>query len=243
MQSKASLALAACLSLSALGADAALVSRGHGMVYDTVRDLTWLADMNHARTSGYAAIGSAPVGYFYDANAVWTDGRMGYNAARAWADSLVFGGYSDWRLPTLNDGDTSCSQSVDMGAFGRQYLGFNCRGGELSGLFVTEFGNGAGESVTAQAGDTDTQKANLALFSNVQSAYWSDTGYAPTSLNAWLFDTSNGEQRFEGKSAMLHAVAVRRGDVGAMASVPEPQGLALVALALGAAGLAGRRRA
>lgn len=52
MQSLSRLALAAALSVAALSAQAALVDRGSGMIYDTTRNITWLADMNHARTSG-----------------------------------------------------------------------------------------------------------------------------------------------------------------------------------------------
>lgn len=37
--------------------DAALVDRGGGMIYDTDRDITWLQDMNYAKTSGYDADG------------------------------------------------------------------------------------------------------------------------------------------------------------------------------------------
>lgn len=40
-------------------AHAALVDRGGGMVYDTTRNITWLADMNYARTSGYSGAGVA----------------------------------------------------------------------------------------------------------------------------------------------------------------------------------------
>ena len=52
MQSLSRLALAAALSVAALSAQAALVARGGGMIYDTTRNITWLADMNYARTSG-----------------------------------------------------------------------------------------------------------------------------------------------------------------------------------------------
>ena len=50
-KSWAAAAAAAVLALSG-AALAALVARGGGMIYDTTRNITWLADMNHARTSG-----------------------------------------------------------------------------------------------------------------------------------------------------------------------------------------------
>ena len=50
-------------------AQAALVDRGGGMIYDTTRNITWLTDMN-------------------------VNGRMTWYAATAWADNLVYGGFS-----------------------------------------------------------------------------------------------------------------------------------------------------
>ena len=35
-------------------ADAALIDRGAGLIYDTDRDITWLQDGNYAFTSGYS---------------------------------------------------------------------------------------------------------------------------------------------------------------------------------------------
>ena len=219
------------LGLAALvgGAQASLVNRGGGMIYDTTRNITWLADMNYAATQ-YAATGGAQG----DA-----DGYMTWDVASAWAESLVYGGYSDWRLPTLNPLDTTCSSNLDPGGgFPLQYFGTGCTGGELSGLFVTDLGNRADESVLDQAGDTDEQIANLALFSNVQSSvYWSGTVYAPRPTVVWDFYTNAGFQSGAVKRLEFHAVAVRPGDV----NVPEPQTLALTLLAAGAGALVRRR--
>lgn len=68
------------MSFSAHGA---LVDRGGGLVYDTDRNITWLADGNYAMTSGYDA-----------------DGLMWDYQFWSWASNLSYGGYSDWRLPT-----------------------------------------------------------------------------------------------------------------------------------------------
>ncbi len=165
-----------------------------------------------------------------------------WDAAVLWADTLVYGGYNDWRLPTLNPSDTTCSKNFDPGgSFGLQYLGTGCTGGELSHLFVTDLGNQAFTSVLDQVGDTAEQIANLALFSNVQSfVYWSGTEYAPSPSFAWTFLTGDGRQGFGDKDVALFAVAVRPGDVAA--AVPEPQSLALVLLALGAAVAVRRKR-
>jgi hypothetical protein len=227
--SKTWVAAAATVALSG-AAQATLINRGGGMIYDTTRDITWLADMNYANTSGHTGPG------------VNADGTMTWAAATAWANNLVYGGFSDWQLPTLNPVDTSCSQHLDPGGgIPLQYYGFNCTGGELSGLFITDLGNKAGESVLNQVGDTAEQIANLALFSNVRtSAYWSGAEYAPSPGVAWSFYTFDGFQTYDVKSVRLYALAVRPGDVAA--AVPEPRTLALILLALGAMTLARRTR-
>lgn len=106
-------AAAAMLALSG-AAQSALINRGGGMIYDTTANITWLADMNYAYTSGYVASGVAP-GSAHGENTIWTDGRMSWAAAKNWADNLVYGGFSDWRLPTLSPSDTTCSDSYDAG--------------------------------------------------------------------------------------------------------------------------------
>ncbi len=197
---------------------AALVDRGGGMIYDTTRNITWLADMNYAKTSGHTGAG------------VNTNGTMNWDAAVAWADNLVYGGFSDWRLPTLNPADTTCS------------IGYDCTGSELSGLFVTDLGNKAFQSVLNPVDDTVEQIANLALFSNVQSTgYWSGLEFAPNPDFAWAFLTFQGSQSVLAKNNGLFAVAVRPGDV--VSEVPEPQTLALMLLALGATAVVRRKRA
>ena len=194
-------------------AHAALFDRGGGMIYDSTRNLTWLADMNYAKTSGYNI-----------------SGLMTWAAANTWADNLVFGGYDNWRLPTAlnSDGSGPCA-------------GFNCTGGELSGLFITDLGNKAGENVTNPAGDTPEQIANLALFSNLICCLrWTSTPHPSLANSAMSFDSSNGSQGTLGMSLGLYAVAVRPGDV---AAVPEPQAYLLMLLGLGVmAGVAKRQR-
>lgn len=214
-------AAAAMLALAgtAQASPMTLVDGGLG-VLDSSTNLEWTANMN-------------------------LGGQMTWAAANAWIATLNssnYAGHNDWRLPTLNPSDTSCSNSFNPGGgFLTQYYGYGCTGGELSGLFVTDLGNKAIESVLNQVGDTAEQIANLALFSNVQSGvYWSSTDYAADPSLTWTFDTTFGFQSFFAKNVSLYAVAVRPGDVAV--SVPEPQTLALALLALGATVAARRRR-
>lgn len=69
-------------------AQAALYDRGNGMIYDDVLNITWLQDANYAQTSGYDS-----------------DGVMTWDEANTWANQLVYGGYSDWRLPSSRSGN------------------------------------------------------------------------------------------------------------------------------------------
>jgi hypothetical protein len=81
-----------CMLVVTLGlsgaANAALIDRGNGMIYDSSQDITWMQDANYAMTSGYDA-----------------DGAMTWFWANIWADNLVYGGYDDWRL---FDADPGC---------------------------------------------------------------------------------------------------------------------------------------
>lgn len=89
-------------------AQAALFDRGNGMIYDDTLNITWLADWNYAKTSGFDA-----------------DGRIAsWATANTWANNLVYGGFDDWRLPTaLNpDGSGPCA-------------GYSCRRSEMGHMF------------------------------------------------------------------------------------------------------------
>jgi hypothetical protein len=163
-------------------AQASLFDRGGGLIYDDDLDITWLADANYAKTSGYDA-----------------DGFMSWSEAMTWASSLVYGGYSDWRLPTSD----TCSS-------------YNCTDSEMGHLFYNELG---GEAFSSILFSTDP---DLALFTNVQlSLYWSGSEYAPGTVYAWVFGFGDGVQYALGKSNVIYAWAVHSGDVGAPA-VPVP---------------------
>lgn len=76
---------------------AELHERGQGLVYDDVLNITWLQSANYAGNTF-----------------TWSN-------ATAWADSLVFQGYDDWRLPAF---DASCTEN-------------NCTGNEMGHLFYS----------------------------------------------------------------------------------------------------------
>lgn len=184
--------------------------------YDTDLNITWLADANYAKTSGYDA-----------------DGLMNWADANTWAASLSFtdgvNTYDNWRLPTTLQPDASCDSQPAGGS-----SGYFCNGSEMGHLFYSELGGTAGLSILTSA-DPD-----LAKFTNLQAFYyWSGTEYAPNTGYAWTFRFSGGYQTVAGKSNGLYALAVSPGDV---AAVPEAETYALMLAGLGLIGWRMRRR-
>jgi hypothetical protein len=166
----------------AVNANAALVDNGNGTITDTDRNLMWLQDANYAKTSGYDA-----------------DGMMTLSTAMTWADTLIFAGYNDWRLPSsLNsDGSGPC-------------VYWNCTDSELGHIFYTELGN------TEQLG-YNTGSVNVGSFINLPVSHiWTTT--TDEYGRILVFDFYGGQQTWHTDPNAGHwAMAVRDITV-----VPEP---------------------
>ena len=209
-----SLALATAGALSSGLAQAGLESRAGGtMLYDNELNITWLADANHAKTSGYDD---------WRLPTVLDTGSPGCDEA--------YGG-------------TDCGYNVQTVAGGTVYselahmyqnnLGVKGRY-NTSGVYQPDwgvFGNGTG------GGQKD-----FALVKNLQSyAYWSGTAYAPDpASSAWYLSTDTGGQSYNLQNVGFHAWAVRPGDVAA--PIPEPETYAMLLAGLGLLGVVAKRR-
>ncbi|MEI6068738.1 MAG: hypothetical protein WCP96_15455 [Methylococcaceae bacterium] len=226
------------LSLSAsTGAEASLVARTGGMVYDTVNKITWAADANLFQTqaAGNANLVSQIIagnggvihetpnafdllGIYHLTSSDFNTGtgKMSWWGAEAWANNLTLGGVKSWSLP------------ITIPAIS----GYNRSGSQMGDLFYNQLGGVAGSSIAT------SHNANYNLFTNVQTyAYWSDSEYAPVPSFAWYFRTGNGSQGYNEKYGLLSAWAVHAGDV---AAVPVPGAFWLFSSAL--VGLMGLKR-
>lgn len=187
-----------------LASHASLVSRlGGAVVYDTDRDITWLADANLAasNTFGTAGIDSA--------------GKMDWSTASTWIANMNasnggagYLGFNNWQLPTTLVPDNSCSSSNSNGS--------GCTGSDMGHLFYTEFGATANSSALVTGNSTE-----LAKFANIQTTtgYWSNTPINSNPPGAYTFNFGTGSQLPISQAFDGFVWAVRSGDVSA---VPAP---------------------
>jgi hypothetical protein len=174
----------AALCLLGVGvAQAELFDRGGGLIYDSDLKITWLADANYARTSGYDA-----------------DGLMNFSAANTWAAGLSYGGYDDWRLPTaLNPGDWEAVRGYRAS-------------GEMSHMYYYNMGAVAGGRISEGNVANFALFTNLQSSYYWSGTVTVDLAQSPAGT-AWFFATEGGYQGSAILSNEMYAWAVRPGDV------------------------------
>jgi len=215
---------------------AALIDRGNGLIYDNVLDITWIQDVGLSSTQGGPS-------------------TFNWHDANAWAEQLVFGGYDDWRLPTLSPVNgvafhrvLHCDGSADYGygiaAPGGASAGFT--GNELAYMYHVNLGNqsrctGEGPYLAGKTFGPDVGVQNASFvdgstgetvsflnLQDVKTLFWTD--YAPFidsrgASYSWLLKY-DGFNDWANTIFVGRAWAVRDGDV-LVATVPEPSTLLL----------------
>lgn len=247
--------LAAALVAGFLPAHAAAIA-GHG---------TWETTLKARDVDGHAVgLSDASAVFFYDTvlNITWLrdmhmNGAANWAISNQWAQDLVVGGFSDWRLPHAFD---SGAPGCDFSYAGGTDCGYNIAtasngaASELAHLFYNTLGNLAayapgsgfyrGGSPGINWGLTNTAYFD---FSNAgldvdPGHYWSDLLVeGPPNPDAYFFRFSDGAM-LPGGNGIQDMLAVRDGDVlkggdnGPGQGVPEPGSIYLALAAMGALG-------
>lgn len=184
--------------------------------YDTALNITWLADANFAKTTGYDA-----------------DGLMTWSAAKAWAAGLSLGGSTRWRLPVVRPVDGVAADDANISNIGTEDWGYNISApgtlyagstaSEMAHLFFQTLGNTSvcdpgtsSDSSCVPPMERTRSPGPFVNYPRENSYFWSATSYAPKNSfeAAWVFFFSDGLQLIYPKEREFYALAVHPGDVG-----------------------------
>lgn len=213
----AALALLACTTQAQSLQERDLTGDGiTDALYDSVHNLTWLADANLYATLGGPA-DRDPRGFNGSTLAA---GELRLGTAITWVDSLTVGSVSDWRLPEriISASDVTpwcpveCVRATPQPGRAPSELSF------LAGV--------TGQFSNVMNGNYLTWTSDMA---------WQELRNIVTGANGVTDETG---------WMTGYVLAVREGDAGTavVTPVPEPQTYALMLMALGGLGVAARRR-
>ena len=199
----AAAALAAC-GMWPLRASATLVLSPDGIaVYDTVNNISWLADANLAATNRFGlplcnASGAQPC--------VNPSGSMSYQAAAAWVAAMNaanYLGHTNWQLPTNPLADAGCGFTGPQ----NNSFGFNCSASALGSLYYNGLGLKAPNTAVPIPNNT------AGPFSNFQPyIYWSQTT-PPNGTGYGTFSFNSGFQGSNTTPNYLYALPMIQGKI------------------------------
>ncbi len=214
--------------------------------YDTLLDITWLANAQLAATDTFGlptrvALGPHPADSSGMDGYIDTSGLMNWPGVLHWIDAMnaaYYLGFNGWRLPMVSpvDGSSfdtgkSSDASTDHGFSGATTDGSNGGWRDDAHAPVSELGHMYYVNL-ANLGQCDpgvpwcTQQPGFGLrntgpFSNIQSGFYrSGTEYGAS--QAWDFSFLSGLQGVSYKSALEDAWPVHDGDIGVPVPAPQP---------------------
>jgi len=183
--------------------------------YDTILDITWLADANYAKTNGDSA-----------------NGRMNWPEANAWAARIDINGVTGWRLPTLSpingvtfDGIYTNNATTDYGMALSTTNGTDGGWRDSEGNPVSEMGHmyyvtlgNIGRCLPDYDDRCIEQPgyglSNTGPFSNIQKLrhYWTGLETGTMIDFAWYFSFNSGQQG--SSDGVAFAWTIHDGDIG-----------------------------
>ncbi len=204
---------------TALAGATLTVSQDGVTVYDSVNNITWLADVNFPAGNRFGlpvCSGAANGGQ----TCVNASGSMNYAAATAWVAAMNaanYLGHSDWQLPTTPTIDKNCGKTGPGGGS----FGFGCTAGGLDSIY-----NGLGLKSPNTA--VPIPNNTVGSFRNFQPyLYWSQSAAGPNQGNA-TFSFATGWQGANTLPNFLYVVPMVAGKI---AGAPPATGSGLEASA------------
>ncbi|MBZ0071279.1 MAG: DUF1566 domain-containing protein [Gammaproteobacteria bacterium] len=241
-------ATAVVLACGVTVAEASLIDRGNGLIYDDVLDITWLQD---ARLAASATFGTPGIRVDDAGN----PGAMTWDTAFKWIEAMNHAGYkgfNNWRMPTVTPVNGSYFQ-YDVSYDGSTDKGFNntSTSNELSHLYYVGLGNlglcstdnpvgSDSDSCNQSVGDTWGLQ-NTGPFDNlIAGRYWTSVhDTRPDQQRAFDLDATFGQMGTGATNGYKFVWAVLDGDV---AAVPVPAAAWLLGSGLVALWGVGRSR-
>jgi hypothetical protein len=183
--------------------------------YDTVLDITWLAEANYAQTSGRT-----------------TNGYLNLQDSQTWVAGLNINGITGWRLPMMLDtGPGGCNDATSIEVYSGTDCGYNVQTGsaattvfsEMASMYYDTLGNLAYYDTSGIGPQPGYGLTNSGPFDGILRSYWFSSGGKfqfdiPTAIDQYgLQVTAERVNAFEADGA---AWVVHDGDVGSPVPIP-----------------------